>query len=265
MDETQFQKIINFYEENLSNSNLFSKQNTWSFLYGASIVICFGIMFFNPNNTLSLIILGGVFLITLIIQFVLIYKIEKNFGSFNGLKFAGKTRRCLDVMISTKGLLFINDSESIRVEKMNKLRDYLKTKSIYNEKCLKVYIEILEKEFTNRYSNSSRLVSLPGFFIPIWAFVIQALFNPQAFSKLVDANINDLKLTVIALMVSLMLYYFIFRLFYSIMKSVILLIFPMKKYDMLDLISILRELYLECFISESKDQNKIIKGFANEK
>jgi hypothetical protein len=48
------------------------------------------------------------------------------------------------------------------------------------------------------------------------------------------------------------------------MKSVILLVFPMKKYDMLDLISILRELYLECFILELEDEKRIVKGFVNE-
>ncbi|WJE32360.1 hypothetical protein QRX95_00065 (plasmid) [Bacillus mycoides] len=264
MEETQFQKIITFYEEKLSNSNLFNKQHIWSFFYGLSALICFGIMYFNPSNTLSLIILGIVFLITLVIQIVLVYKIEKELGSFNDLKFMGKIKKCLDMMISTKGLLFINDAESIRVEKMNKLRDYLKTKKIYSEKCLKVYIEIMEKEFDNRYTNSSRLSSLTVFFVPIWAFVIQVLFNPQSFSKIVNANINDLKFAIIALFASLMLYYFIFRIFSSIMKSVILLIFPMKKYDMLDLISILRELYLECFILELEDEKRIVKGFVDE-
>ncbi|OUB84498.1 hypothetical protein BK784_35555 [Bacillus thuringiensis serovar medellin] len=70
-------KLTKFYEKNLSNSNLFLKQGVWVLFYALFAVSLFIISQFMSDTGWTGLIVFGLATITMLINGVVVYKIEK--------------------------------------------------------------------------------------------------------------------------------------------------------------------------------------------
>lgn len=258
------QEIVSFYKDQISNHKWFDKQISWIIFYIVCITNFFLILIINPNGYIWTIILS---IITFLIMFILTistYKFTNELESDGNLTFSNKMKKCFKIMATTKLLLSVNNSELVRLKKINKLRVFLKEKGLYNEKGLNKYIEVLDKEYQTQFSTISIFPVIIGLFVPIWTFFIQIVFNPKEFSAKSILDFDMAKYAALTLILYMICYYFLFRIYCLIIKPLFLLLIPMKKYEMLDLLSILRELYLERFVFElEQEEKKVIKGFTN--
>ncbi|EJR29726.1 MULTISPECIES: hypothetical protein [Bacillus cereus group] len=262
--KSHLQQLIKFYGDNMSNSNILKKQGPYAWICIILTLLFFMAMFFNQNTTQSTTVIISLLLITLISYIVLVYKLEKKLGGLENLTTAQKIGVCCDTILTTKFLIYLNDTKSLREEKINRLRNYFEEKGFYNEKHLKIFMDVSEKECQNRFSNISWLSLLVGFLIPIWTYFMQNIFKLPNIkldtTNLIDINMVKFIFIGIACIVSL--YYIFIRFFWAAIKSIILLLFPVRKYEMLDLTSLIRELYLECYIEENQEEKSlIVKGF----
>ncbi|MCU5606878.1 hypothetical protein OCB03_27725 [Bacillus cereus] len=258
------QRIISFYNEEMSNHKWFQKQISWIIFYMIFITSFFLILIINPRGYIWTIILS---ILTFFIMFILIvstYKFVNELEIDETLTFSNKMKKCFKIMVTTKLLLSINNSELVRLKKINTLRVFLRKKGLYNEKCLSKYIEVLDKEYQTQFSTTSIFPVIIGLFVPIWTFFIQIVFNPKEFSPESITDFDMVKYAALTLMLYMICYYLFFRSYCLIIKPLFLLVIPIRKYEMLDLLSILRELHLERFVFElEQEEKKVIKGFTN--
>ncbi|PIE92731.1 hypothetical protein CO726_25135 [Bacillus fungorum] len=266
--KTHLQELIKFYGDNISNSKILKKERLYAWFCIILTLVFFMAMFFNQNTTVSTTIIILMLPVTLTSYIVLVYKLEKNLGGLENLTTGQKILVCCDTILTTKFLVYLNDTKSLREVKIKQLRNYFEEKGFYNEKHLKIFMDVSEKECQNRFLNISWLSLLVGFLIPIWTYLMQNMFKLPNFkfdiTYLIDINTVKFIFIIIAGLVSL--YYIAIRLFWAAIKSIILLLFPVRKYEMLDLTSLIRELYLECYIEENqKEKPLIVKGFCEKK
>ncbi|SFC85253.1 hypothetical protein SAMN04488168_110144 [Bacillus sp. 491mf] len=70
--ESQFYEVIRFYEEKISNFQLFSKRHWWITCYGGFLVSFFILVFLAPNN-----MIGHLLSVILVFSLVAILKIGR--------------------------------------------------------------------------------------------------------------------------------------------------------------------------------------------
>lgn len=258
------QKIISFYKEEMSNHIWFQKQVSWIMFYMIFITSFFLILIINPRGYIWTIIL---FILIFLIMFILTistYKFANELESDGNLTFSNKMKICFKIMTTTKLLVSVNNSDLVRLKKINTLRVFLKEKGLYNEKCLNKYIEVLDKEYQTQFSTTSIFPVIIGLLVPIWTFFIQVVFNPKEFPTESITDFDMVKYATLTLMLYMICNYLFFRIYFLIIKPLFLLLIPIRKYEMLDLLSILRELHLERFVFElEQEEKKVIKGFTN--
>lgn len=246
-------KLTKFYEKNLSNNNLFCKQGVWVLFYALFAVSLFIISQFMSEVAWIGLIVFGLAAITMVFNGIVVYKIERQLGELTNLSFKEKLGRCMETIQDTKCLLFIGDAESVKQERMNRVGEYLKKEGMYNKNCIEVYLEVLENEYENHYSSTSRFTFLIGFLVPIWAIFIQILLNPNNISSNELENFALLKGVIFSLMIYMFWNYVLVMLCAYIIKSAASFFIPTKKSNMLDLINVLRELYTGFAIVEIQD------------
>ncbi|SFI36523.1 MULTISPECIES: hypothetical protein [unclassified Bacillus (in: firmicutes)] len=257
--ESQFYEVIRFYEEKISNFQLFSKRNLWIIFYCIGLVALFILAFLGPKSMTGQLLLIILVLSLAILQFMFIYNIEKEFGNLKDLGFKEKVKKCSYSLLNTRFLLCFNDGKSVREKKVNDLRMFLKEEGLYSKEYLDEYIKLLEKEYQSRFSSGTSLYLLISFFVSIWTFFIQVVCNPQELVKSNNLDFLYVKSIIIMLIIILFVTYASFKICVAFLKPMVFLVIPIKKYEMLDLLSILREVYFECFIQESKKQKRIYK------
>ncbi|MEC2921371.1 hypothetical protein [Bacillus tropicus] len=261
--ETHLQQLLSFYEEQISNSKLFSKVKLNVLICLSLIIILFFTIILGGNTFKHYIVITIITITTAFSIARLTYRIEERLGNLKGLKFKKKIGICLDFVVDTKFLITLNDSKSIREEKIIKLRQYFHEKGFYTEAHLKVFMDILEKEYQNRF-NISRLSLLISILIPLCTYYIQTIFNfKDAKIDLTNTgHIFMLNFIFIEIAVIMALAYIFASYMLAALKSMFLLVYPVRKYDVLDLTSLVRELYLECYIEENQNKEiSAIRGF----
>ncbi|PFQ48663.1 hypothetical protein COK25_24025 [Bacillus cereus] len=261
--ETHLQQLLNFYEDNISNSKLFIKEKVYALICLSLMILLFFTIILGQHGFKYYVVITILAIITFISFVCLIYRIEGRLGNFKGLTFKQKVSKCVLFVADTKFLMTLNDLKSLRDEKVIKLRQHFQEKGFYNEEHLKVFMDVLEKEYQNRF-NITRLSVLISILIPLCTYYIQTIFNFRD-AKIDITNsghIFMLNFIFIEIAVIMCCFYFITSCVLSSLKSTFLLVYSVRKYEVLDLTSLIRELYLECYIEEKqKKEVLIIKGF----
>ncbi|MEK5251619.1 hypothetical protein MKX66_29425 [Bacillus sp. FSL R9-9530] len=261
--ETHLQQLLSFYEEKISNSKLFSKVKFNVLIYLSLMILLFFTLILGRNTFKNYAVITIITIATFISVARLTYRIEEKLGNLKDLTFKNKIGICMSFVVDTKFLMTLNDSKSIREEKIIKLRQYFHEKGFYTEKHLKVFMDILEKEYQNRF-NISRLSLLISILIPLCTYYIQTIFNfkDAKFDLTNNGHIFMLNFIFIEIAVIMCLVYIFTSYMLASLKSTFLLIYPVRKYEVLDLTSLVRELYLECYIEENQNKEvSLIRGF----
>ncbi|WP_182813670.1 hypothetical protein [Bacillus sp. ME78] len=261
--ETHLQQLLSYYEEQISNSKLFSKVKFNVLICLSLIILLFFTSILGGNTFKNYLVIMIITITTVFSVARLTYRVEEKLGNLKGLKFKNKIGICMSFAVDTKFLVTLNESKSIREEKIIKLRQYFQEKGFYTETHLKVFMDILEKEYQNRF-NISRLSLLISILIPLCTYYIQTILN----FKDVKININNaghifmLNFIFIEIAVIMSLVYIFTSYMLAALKSIFLLVYPVRKYEVLDLTSLVRELYLECYIEENQNKEiSTIRGF----